>query len=125
MRAHRAWGNGGGQGGGYQDSGRGATAGDQCRGGATAAAGVGAQDRGGGGLVGGGAEDRGADGEEAKEGQGDGVMSGSCPRIAQCSWAFRRRGPADPAVRPALHLGAHAVSPAHEIPRPLRERGGG
>src|SRR6058998_3587861 len=39
-------------------------------------------------------------------------LSGSCPRIAQRSWAFRRRGPADPAVRPALHLGAHAVSPA-------------
>src|SRR3989442_886870 len=40
------------------------------------------------------------------------VSGGSCPRIAQRSWAFRRRGPADPAVRPALHLGAHAVSPA-------------
>src|SRR5207249_8796268 len=39
-------------------------------------------------------------------------QSGSCPRIAQRSWAFRRRGPADPAVRPALQLGAHAVSPA-------------
>src|SRR3989454_3644236 len=39
-------------------------------------------------------------------------LSGSCPRIAQRSWAFRRRGPADPAARPALHLGAHAVSPA-------------
>src|SRR5437899_9842677 len=39
-------------------------------------------------------------------------LSGSCPRIAQRSWAFRRRSPADPAVRPALHLGAHAVSPA-------------
>src|SRR3989442_811053 len=39
-------------------------------------------------------------------------LSGSCPRIAQRSWAFRRRGPADSAVRPALHLGAHAVSPA-------------
>src|SRR5437016_12439511 len=38
-------------------------------------------------------------------------LSGSWPRIAQRSWAFRRRGPADPAVRPALHLGAHAVSP--------------
>src|SRR5213593_4358339 len=45
-----------------------------------------------------------------------GIQSGSCPRIAQRSWAFRRRGPADPAVRPALHLGAHAVSPAQEIP---------
>src|SRR5205807_5653588 len=41
-----------------------------------------------------------------------GIKSGSCPRIAQRSWAFRRRSPADPAVRPALHLGAHAVSPA-------------
>src|SRR2546425_5597649 len=39
-------------------------------------------------------------------------LSGSCPRIAQRSWAFRRRGPADSAVRPALHLGAHAGSPA-------------
>src|SRR2546425_4461647 len=39
-------------------------------------------------------------------------LSGSCPRIAQRSWAFRRRSPADPAVRPALHLGTHAVSPA-------------
>src|SRR5881296_4199855 len=39
-------------------------------------------------------------------------LNGSCHRIAQRSWAFRRRGPADPAVRPALHLGAHAVSPA-------------
>src|SRR6266849_6154687 len=39
-------------------------------------------------------------------------LSGSCPRIAHRSWAFRRRGPADSAVRPALHLGAHAVSPA-------------
>src|SRR5205823_15121645 len=39
-------------------------------------------------------------------------VSGSCPRIAQRSWAFRRRSPADPAVRPALHLGAHAVPPA-------------
>src|SRR5438309_6990412 len=40
------------------------------------------------------------------------IRSGSCPRIAQRSWAFRRQGPADPAVRPALHLGAHAVPPA-------------
>src|SRR5205823_6983658 len=39
-------------------------------------------------------------------------VSGSCPRTAQRSWAFRRRSPADPAVRPALHLGAHAGSPA-------------
>src|SRR2546427_7298251 len=39
-------------------------------------------------------------------------LSGSCPRIAQRSWAFRRRSPADPAVRPTLYLGAHAVSPA-------------
>src|SRR2546422_1267525 len=39
-------------------------------------------------------------------------LSGSCPRIAQRSWAFRRRSPADPAVRPAVHLGTHAVSPA-------------
>ena len=29
-----------------------------------------------------------------------------------CNGSNRRRGPADPAVRPALHLGAHAVSPA-------------
>src|SRR5207244_9636583 len=43
------------------------------------------------------------------------LKSGSCPRIAQCSWAFRRRGPADPAVRPALHPGAHAVSPARNF----------
>src|SRR5207245_1908671 len=41
------------------------------------------------------------------------VTPGSCPPIAQRSWAFRRRGPADPAVRPALLLGAHAVSPAN------------
>src|SRR5437899_12420423 len=44
-------------------------------------------------------------------GQGRGNR-GSCPRIAQRSWAFCRRSPADPAVRPALRLGAHAVSPA-------------
>ena len=44
-------------------------------------------------------------------------MSGSCPRIAQRSWAFRRRGSADPAVRPALHLGTHAVSPAQLLMR--------
>src|SRR3989442_701394 len=40
------------------------------------------------------------------------LKGGSCPRIAQRSWAIRRRGPADPAVRPGLHLGAHAVPPA-------------
>src|SRR5947209_5296118 len=43
-------------------------------------------------------------------------LSGSCLRIAQRSWAFRRRSPADPAVRPALHLGAHAVSPVYLYP---------
>src|SRR5207244_3495040 len=50
------------------------------------------------------------------------LKSGACPRIAQCSrgtrcsflcnGSKRRRSPADPAVRPALHPGAHAVSPA-------------
>src|SRR3989454_2019744 len=51
-------------------------------------------------------------------------LSGSCPRIAQRSWAFRRRSPADPAVRPALHLGAHAVSPARlqRVETPSRPR---
>src|SRR2546427_5600972 len=28
------------------------------------------------------------------------LKGGSCPRIAQCSQAFRRRGPADPAETP-------------------------
>src|SRR2546428_270659 len=55
-------------------------------------------------------------------------LSGSCPCIAERSWAFRSRGPADPAVRPALHLGAHAVSPARvqrvETPSPPRGLGG-
>src|SRR5207247_11220178 len=46
-------------------------------------------------------------------------QSGSCPRIAQRSWAFRRRGPADPAVLPALHLVALAVrtTPFHTVLR--------
>ena len=51
-------------------------------------------------------------------------LSGSCPRIAQRIWAFRRRGPAEPAVRPALLLGAHAVSPARlqRVETPSRPR---
>src|SRR2546422_2531808 len=61
-------------------------------------------------------------------------LSGSCLRIAQRSWAFRRRSPADPAVRPALgtrcipgatgNPGAHAVSPARlqRVETPSRPR---
>ena len=33
----------------------------------------------------------------------------------RCKGSNRRRSPADPAVRPALHLGAHAVSPAKTL----------
>src|SRR5207253_8542792 len=79
LRAYRAWGDRGGQGGGYQDSGGGAAAGDKCRRGAEAAAGVGAQDRGGDGSVGGGAEDRGADGQEAQEGGGSSNLTSLSP----------------------------------------------
>src|SRR5438309_2215593 len=50
------------------------------------------------------------------------LKSGSCRRIAPCSWAFRRCSPADPAVRPSLHLGAHAAPPAVIRPEPVEGR---